>query len=66
MRPMGEEFTVNLKEAGVRRPRDLTPDQFYSSEYFKQHYVRTRIRDEIGFFVRARADIGVVVSIKSV
>lgn len=55
--------TVNLKDTGVRRLRDLAPDQFYSSEYFKQHYVRTRIRDEIGFFVRPRADMSVVVSI---
>lgn len=55
--------TVNLKETGVRRLRDLAPDQFYSSEYFKRHYVRTRIRDEVGFFFRPRADMGVVVSI---
>jgi DNA-binding CsgD family transcriptional regulator len=54
---------VNLRETGVNRLRDLAPDQFYSSEYFKRHYVRTRIRDEVGFFLRPRADMGVVVSI---
>lgn len=54
---------ANLKEVGVQRLRDLAPDQFYNSEYFKRHYVRTRIRDEVGFFLRPRADIGVVISI---
>lgn len=47
---------------GVRRLRDMAPDQFYSSEYFRQHYGLTGIRDEVGFISRPGPDYGVVVS----
>ncbi|MDQ0467629.1 helix-turn-helix transcriptional regulator [Labrys wisconsinensis] len=51
------------ERCGVLRLRDLAPDLFYNSEYFKRHYVRTRIRDEVGFLVRPAAGTGVVLSI---
>lgn len=47
---------------GVRRLRDMAPDQFYSSEYFRQHYALTGIRDEVGIVCRPRLDYSVVVS----
>ena len=47
---------------GVRRLRDMAPDQFYSSEYFRQHYALTGIRDEVGIICRPAADHGVVLS----
>ena len=30
---------------------ELAPDEFYDSEYYKRHYSRTKIIDEIGFFM---------------
>ncbi|WP_149740467.1 LuxR C-terminal-related transcriptional regulator [Rhizobium sp. RU20A] len=47
---------------GVRRLRDMAPDQFYSSEYFRQHYALTGIRDEVGIICRPAQDHGVVLS----
>jgi DNA-binding CsgD family transcriptional regulator len=34
---------------GVLVMRDLAPDRFGQSEYYKRHYIRTRILDEIGY-----------------
>ncbi len=34
---------------GVIRLQDLAPDRFYQSEYYRAHYVRTEIADEVGF-----------------
>jgi DNA-binding CsgD family transcriptional regulator len=47
---------------GVRRLRDMAPDQFYNSEYFRQHYALTGIRDEVGIICRPAPDHGVVLS----
>ncbi|BBE71733.1 helix-turn-helix transcriptional regulator [Oharaeibacter diazotrophicus] len=48
---------------GVRRLRDMAPDQFHNSEYWRRHYVRTGIRDEVGHVVRPVGWTGVVVSL---
>lgn len=48
---------------GLGRLKDFAPDLFYSSEYFHQHYERTRIRDEVGFFIPLPQGASVVVSI---
>lgn len=47
---------------GVRRLRDMAPDQFYNSEYFRRHYALTNIRDEVGIVCRPVRSYGVVVS----
>jgi hypothetical protein len=48
---------------GVIRLKDLAPDLFYGTEYFKRHYARTDIRDEVGFLVRPTPAIAIVVSV---
>lgn len=53
---------VDPKGAGVRRLKDMAPDHFYSSEYYRQHYVLTGIRDEIGIVCRPAGWTGLVVS----
>ena len=35
---------------GCHRLLDLAPDRFRQSEYFRAHYARTRIGEEVGFF----------------
>jgi len=35
---------------GLARLGDIAPDRFFVSEYYEQHYRRTRITDEVGFF----------------
>lgn len=40
-----------VRTRGMASLRELAPDQFYESEYYKRHYSRTKIIDEIGFFM---------------
>ncbi len=37
--------------SGLATLNDLAPDHFYESEYFHQHYARTKIVDEAGIFM---------------
>ncbi|MES0040646.1 LuxR C-terminal-related transcriptional regulator [Mesorhizobium sp. M0091] len=41
---------VERKE-GFWRMRELAPDRFYASEYFRTYYSQTRLAEEVGFFV---------------
>ena len=36
---------------GVWRMRELAPDRFFSSEYVRSYYSKTRLAEEVGFFV---------------
>jgi DNA-binding CsgD family transcriptional regulator len=47
---------------GVRQLRKMAPDHFYNSEYFRQHYGLTKIRDEVGIVCRLHGGAGVVIS----
>ena len=47
---------------GVKRLRDMAPDQFHNSEYFRRHYKLTGIRDEVGIISRPEGWTGVVIS----
>lgn len=47
---------------GVRRLRDMAPDRFQNSEYYRQHYQLTGIRDEVGIICRPAGWTGVVIS----
>lgn len=49
--------------AGLYRIRELAPDRFYQSEYFRSYYVRTGLSEEIGFFVALPDDVHAVVSL---
>ncbi len=48
---------------GLYRLRDLAPDRFYQSEYFRSYYVQTGLSEEIGFFVHLPADVTAVISL---
>ena len=37
-------------QAGCYRLRDIAPDRFRQSEYFRTHYSLTGIREEVGFY----------------
>jgi DNA-binding CsgD family transcriptional regulator len=49
--------------AGLYRIRDLAPDRFYQSEYFRSYYVSTGLSEEIGFFVALPGEVRVVISL---
>ncbi len=39
------------RKEGFWRMRELAPDRFYASEYFRSYYSQTRLAEEVGFFV---------------
>jgi len=49
--------------AGLYRLRELAPDRFYQSEYFRSYYIKTGLSEEIGFFVALPGDVGAVISL---
>jgi DNA-binding CsgD family transcriptional regulator len=55
--------TARERRAGVFRMRELAPDRFFSSEYYRTYYVQTGLAEEIGFFVAAEDDIMIVLSL---
>ena len=44
------------------RLRDLAPDRFYQSEYFRNYYKQTGLAEEIGFMVDVGDNVSVVIS----
>ena len=50
-------------ESGLYRLRDLAPDRFYQSEYFRNYYVQTGLTEEIAFFVNLPDQAVVIVSL---
>jgi DNA-binding CsgD family transcriptional regulator len=55
--------TARERREGVQRMRELAPDRFFSSEYYRSYYVKTGLAEEIGFFINAGDDITVVLSL---
>lgn len=53
---------VERKE-GFWRMRELAPDRFYASEYFRSYYSQTRLAEEVGFFVPLEGKDAVVLSL---
>jgi len=51
------------KRSGFASMRELAPDRFYHSEFYRHHYVRTGIADEIGIFFDLSDDTTAVLSI---
>lgn len=49
--------------SGIFRMKELAPDRFFSSEYFRSYYSQTRLAEEVGFFVPAGGDVTVVLSL---
>ncbi len=48
---------------GLWRMRELAPDRFFSSDYFRTYYSQTELAEEIGFFVPLAPDVTVVLSL---
>ncbi|WP_428030429.1 helix-turn-helix transcriptional regulator [Ancylobacter sp.] len=48
---------------GFRRMRELAPDRFYASEYYRSYYSQTVLAEEVGFFVPLANGASVVVSL---
>lgn len=42
---------ANGVRSGVYRLKDVAPDQFYKSEYYRSYYVQTGPVDEVAFFI---------------
>jgi DNA-binding CsgD family transcriptional regulator len=55
--------TTRAGRSGVLRMRELAPDRFFSSEYFRSYYSQTRLAEELGFFVPTADGLTVVVSL---
>jgi DNA-binding CsgD family transcriptional regulator len=54
---------ATLPKPGIWRMRELAPDRFYASEYYRSYYIKTGLAEEIGFFVPVGDDVTVVVSL---
>ncbi|MEM7122838.1 MAG: helix-turn-helix transcriptional regulator [Pseudomonadota bacterium] len=50
-------------EPGLYRLRELAPDRFYQSEYFRSYYIKTGLAEEIGFVVALPDDVCAVMSL---
>nr|WP_316656308.1 helix-turn-helix transcriptional regulator [uncultured Gellertiella sp.] len=55
--------TARQGRAGVFRMRELAPDRFFSSEYYRSYYMQTGLAEEIGFFVPLGDGTTVVLSL---
>lgn len=57
-------YTAALqRRPGLFRMRELAPDRFFSSEYYRSYYMQTRLAEEVGFFVPMPDDITIVLSL---
>lgn len=54
---------ATLPRPGLWRMRDLAPDRFFASEYYRTYYVQTRLAEEIGFFIPVEQGATVVLSL---
>ena len=45
------------------RLKELAPDRFYQSEYFRSYYAQTGLSEEIGYFVNLPGSVTLVVSL---
>ena len=55
--------TARERRSGVFRMRELAPDRFFSSEYYRTYYVKTGLAEEVGFFVTVADDVTIVLSL---
>ena len=50
-------------DAGLYRLRDIAPDRFYQSEYYRSYYVQTGLSEEICYTLYLRNGVAVVISL---
>jgi DNA-binding CsgD family transcriptional regulator len=51
------QATLDHVRSGCHRLVSLAPDRFRQSEYYRAHYARTRIGEEVGFFFALGDDV---------
>jgi DNA-binding CsgD family transcriptional regulator len=49
--------------SGLHRMRELAPDRFYQSQYYRSYYAKTGLAEEIGFFLAPSREMTVVISL---
>lgn len=54
---------ATLPKPGIWRMRELAPDRFFASEYYRNYYIQTGLSEEIGFFMPVGDDVTVVLSL---
>ncbi len=54
---------TRAERSGFFRMRELAPDRFFVSEYYRTYYGETRLAEEVGFFVPLTGGVGVVLSL---
>jgi len=54
------QLAIRNKRPAACRFRDATPDRFRSSEYYRQYYERTHLRDEMDFLLKVSDDTALV------
>lgn len=60
--PLYNACQAHLEE-GCYRLRQLAPDEFYESEYYRTYYEATRLTEEIGILVEVSSDLRVMLSL---
>ena len=50
------QLASKTRKPTVCRFRDAIPDRFRSSEYYRQYYEQTHLRDEMDFLIRTDSD----------
>ncbi|MBT4891030.1 MAG: helix-turn-helix transcriptional regulator [Rhodospirillales bacterium] len=50
-------------QSGLYRLRDIAPDRFYHSEYYRSYYRRTGLSEEISFIIALPDNIGLSISL---
>ena len=54
---------ASQRRLGFWRMRELAPDRFFQSEYFRSYYFETGLAEEVGFFIATDPSTVVVVSL---
>ena len=60
--PFYQVYADRMKP-GLYRLREIAPDRFYHSEYYRSYYRRTGLAEEIGFLVSLPHDMMLVISL---
>lgn len=55
-------FCSSNQVSGIYRMRDVVPDDFVNSEYYKTYYVGTGLHEEIGLFIKVDDEFNVALS----
>jgi DNA-binding CsgD family transcriptional regulator len=50
-------------DSGLYRLRDIAPDRFYQSQYYRSYYIQTGLAEEISYTLYPVDDVAVVISL---